>query len=164
MMLSYHFCFLRLQFVQFLQHSSLTCCGRSSVPVLRASGFSFLLSQLESYRQHLFGSKKGNPFSPFSVYLRHSELCLQNEMFYFIFILYPWTLVLVGWQCNIRSSDSTFFFSLRIHSTFPGSRITHFLSLLEHLSQTIGTTTNGLAPCPHCQACILEVEMPSILG
>ena len=164
MMLSYHFCFLRLQFVQFLQHSSLTCCGRSSVPVLRASGFSFLLSQLESYRQNLFGSKKGNPFSPFSVYRRHSELCLQNEMFYFIFILYPWTLVLVGWQCNIRSSDSTFFFSLRIHSTFPGSRITHFLSLLEHLSQTIGTTTNGLAPCPHCQACILEVEMPSILG
>ena len=164
MMFSYHFCFLRLQFVWFLQHSSLTCCGKSSVPVLRASGFSFLLSQLESYRQNLFGLKNGKPFSPLSVYPRHSELCLQNEMFYFIFILYPWTLVPVGWQCNIRSYDSTFFFSLRIHSTFPGSRITHFLSLLEHLSQTIGTTTNGLAPCPHCQACILEVDMPSILG
>lgn len=38
-----------------------------------------------------------------------------------------------------------------------------FLSL-EQLPQAIGDTTNGLAPCPHWQACILEIDMPGILG
>lgn len=164
MMFSYHFYFVRFWCYRFLQLNNLTCCGRGSVPAIRASGFSFLLSQLESYRQYLFGLKGRKPFSHLCVYPRHVELCLPNGVFYFMFILYPWALVSVQCQCDTRSYDSAFFFSLGIHSTFPGSRITHFLSVLEHLPQTIGATTNGLAPCPHCQACILETDMPSILG
>lgn len=161
MMFSYHFYFVRFWCYRFLQLNNLTCCGRGSVPAIRASGFSFLLSQLESYRQYLFGLKGRKPFSHLCVYPDTLSSVFQMGCF---ISFQPWALVSVQCQCNTRSYDSAFFFSLGIHSTFPGSRITHFLSVLEHLPQTIGATTNGLAPCPHCQACILEIDMPSILG
>lgn len=104
--------------------------------------------------------------------LSHVFLCssdawssaFQSGVNYFILVLYPWALDSIGCRYNTRSYDSAFFFSLGIHSTFLGSRITHFLPLFEHLPEAIGAISNGLVPRPHCQACILEIDMPRILG
>ena len=142
-------------------------CSYRQCPFLQSFWFFFYTVSagvLERQCQYLFGLKEGKPFCHFSVCPRHFEPCFSKWGVLFILTLYPWAHVSVECWCNTRSLWFCFLFLCGNHSTFAGFRITHFLSVLEHLTpchRSHNWWPGALSPLPGML--ISRTDVPSIL-